>query len=106
GWRIATSRRDRPEENNRGRGQRQIGIVRGLLPRLIRRTIARNDEKHSYQMGFLTFFSKAEPTQLVHLPSGSFTIDREGTIMTSTLPQSFPASRMQDIGEQVIASFQ
>ena len=26
--------------------------------------------------------------------------------MTSTLPQSFPASRMQDIGEQVIASFQ
>lgn len=60
-------------------------------------------------MGLLTFLTKSDhsdQSQLVHLPSGSFTIDRDGEIMTSTLPQSFPSSRMQDIGQQVIASFQ
>jgi len=57
-------------------------------------------------MGLLSFLSKPDRPRLVHLPSGSFTIDREGKIMTSTLPQSFPASRMQEIGERVIASFE
>ena len=56
-------------------------------------------------MGLLTFLSKSTGnSRLVRLPSGSFTIDREGKIMTSTLPQSFPAARMQDIGQQVIAA--
>jgi len=55
-------------------------------------------------MGLLTFLSKsAGASRLVHLPSGSFTIDRDGKIMTSTLPQSFPAARMQEIGQQVVA---
>src|SRR5947199_164705 len=57
-------------------------------------------------MGFLTFLSKPKSPQLVHLPSGSFTIDREGKIMTSTLPQSFPASQMQEVGQHVIAAFE
>jgi hypothetical protein len=57
-------------------------------------------------MGFLSFLSKPKSSRLVHLPSGSFTIDRDGKIMTSTLPQSFPAARMQEIGQQVIASFE
>ena len=57
-------------------------------------------------MGLLTFLSKSERPKLVHLPSGSFTIDRDGKVMTSTLPQSFPAARLQEIGEPVIASFQ
>jgi len=57
-------------------------------------------------MGLLTFLSKSVPSRLVHLPSGSFTIDREGRIMTSTLPQSFPTERMKDVGQQVIASFE
>ena len=57
-------------------------------------------------MGLLSFLSKPKlSSQLVHLPSGSFTIDRDGKIMTSTLPQSFPASSMKEIGQQVIASF-
>src|SRR4051812_14422404 len=56
-------------------------------------------------MGLLDLFSRSSRKNLVHLPSGSFTIDREGKVMTSTLPQSFPAARMQDIGQQVIASF-
>jgi len=57
-------------------------------------------------MGLLNFLSKSDRPKLVHLPSGSFTIDREGKIMTSTLPQSFSAARMQEIGQPVIASFQ
>jgi len=57
-------------------------------------------------MGLLSFLSKPKPSsRLVHLPSGSFTIDREGKIMTSTLPQSFSEARMKEIGQQVIASF-
>jgi len=57
-------------------------------------------------MGLLTFLTRPSKPKLVHLPSGSFTIDREGTIMTSTLPQSFPAAHLQDVGRQIIASFQ
>jgi hypothetical protein len=56
-------------------------------------------------MGLLNFLSKPDRPRLVHLPSGSFTVDREGQIMTSTLPQSFPSERLQQIGHQVIASF-
>lgn len=56
-------------------------------------------------MGLLAFLSKPKRSRLVHLPSGSFTIDRVGRIMTSTLPQSFPVARMQEIGQRVIASF-
>ena len=41
----------------------------------------------------------------MRLPSGSFTLDREGRVMTSTLPQSFPASQMKEIGARVLASF-
>jgi len=56
-------------------------------------------------MGLLSFFSKASRTRLMRLPSGSFTLDREGRVMTSTLPQSFPESQMRAIGEKVLASF-
>ena len=55
-------------------------------------------------MGLLNLFSKAAPT-LLHLPSGSFTIDREGKIMTSTLPQSFPEQFAQSIGRQILTCF-
>lgn len=39
------------------------------------------------------------------LPSGSFTLNRDGRIMTSTLPQSFPEAQALEIGEVVLASF-
>jgi hypothetical protein len=56
-------------------------------------------------MGFLKFFSKSSDTQrLIRLPSGSFTLDPDGKIMTSTLPQSFPESRMREIGQQVLTA--
>ena len=57
-------------------------------------------------MGFVTrFFVKPTKQALVQLPTGSFTMDREGHIMTSTLPQSFPAETIQAIGDHVLAAF-
>lgn len=56
-------------------------------------------------MGLLDLFSRASRKALVHLPSGSFTMDREGKVMTSTLPQSFPQNFIQEIGKQVLTCF-
>lgn len=57
-------------------------------------------------MGFLKLFFKASTAnRLMPLPSGSFTLDREGAVMTSTLPQSFPPTQLREIGQQVLASF-
>jgi hypothetical protein len=56
-------------------------------------------------MGILSRFFKPTKSELVHLPAGSFTLDREGRVMTSTLPQSFPAERLKEIGSHVLASF-
>ena len=56
-------------------------------------------------MGFLSIFSKPEPT-LVRLPSGSFTVDRSGKTVVSTLPSSFPETLMNEISTQVRATFQ
>jgi hypothetical protein len=55
-------------------------------------------------MGLLSVFSKPAPT-LVRLPSGSFTVDREGSVLVGTLPSSFPASLVSDIARQVLAVF-
>jgi len=55
-------------------------------------------------MGFLNLFSKAAPT-LLRLPSGSFTVDREGKVLVRTLPSSYPAVLVEEIGEQMIAAF-
>ncbi len=57
-------------------------------------------------MGLLNnLFSRHATPALGVLPSGSFTIDREGRILTSTLGRTFPAATMQEIGEQVIDAF-
>jgi hypothetical protein len=55
-------------------------------------------------MGLLNLFAKPAPA-LLRLPSGSFTVDREGAVLTGTLPRSFPASVAKDIGQQVRAAF-
>jgi hypothetical protein len=55
-------------------------------------------------MGLLSFFAKPAPT-LLRLPSGSFSVDREGNVLTSTLPSSFPAGLVRDIAQQVRAAF-
>jgi hypothetical protein len=55
-------------------------------------------------MGLLNFFSKPAPS-LLRLPSGTFTVDRDGRVLTSTLPSSFPAGLVKDIARQVHAAF-
>lgn len=57
-------------------------------------------------MSFVThFFIKPAKSRLVRLPSGSFTIDPHGKIMTSTLPQSFPLADLRELGERILATF-
>lgn len=56
-------------------------------------------------MGFLSRIFKSEKLKPVQLPAGSFTVDRAGSLMTSTLPQSFPSDRIKEIGDHVLAAF-
>jgi len=55
-------------------------------------------------MGFLKFFTKSAPT-LLKLPAGSFTMDSTGRVLVNTLPSSFPANIVMDIGRTVIDAF-
>ena len=45
-------------------------------------------------MGLLKLFSRA-PGQLLPLPRGSFTVDRDGRVLASTLPHSYPTALRQ-----------
>ena len=56
-------------------------------------------------MGLLSLFSRPAEPKLVRLPSGSFTLNEHGRLMTSTLPQAFPEGCIREIGGQVLASF-
>ena len=53
----------------------------------------------------LNFFSKNEPPKLIGLPEGTFTVDPEGRVLTSTIPQWFPSEHVEDIGRRVINAF-
>jgi len=41
----------------------------------------------------------------MRLPAGSFTLDREGRIIISTVTQSFPDTLLREIGDHVLATF-
>ena len=58
-------------------------------------------------MGFLSFFSKYRSIDLdlMRLPSGCFSVDRNGRILVSTLPQTFPSATAREIASMVIATF-
>lgn len=56
-------------------------------------------------MGFLSKLFQPAPARLPRLPSGSFTMDRQGRVIAYTLPQSFPAGQMQEIGREVLEYF-
>ena len=57
-------------------------------------------------MSFITqFFIKPAKPRLIRLPSGSFTVDQDGSIMASTLPQSFPVAELRQLGGRVLAAF-
>lgn len=55
-------------------------------------------------MGLLSFFAKPAPT-LLKLPSGSFTVDREGAVIVGTLPSSFPDEMVHAIAQEVLGAF-
>ncbi len=55
-------------------------------------------------MGILKLFSK-RPVAPLKLPTGSFTVDKHGRIVVSTLPQNFPVQLQREIGECVLKSF-
>jgi len=55
-------------------------------------------------MGLLSFlFKPARP--LLQLHSGSFSLDRGGHLLASTLPSSFPPALIREIGQCVATSF-
>lgn len=56
-------------------------------------------------MGFLNLFSGPPAQTMVRLPSGSFTINSSGQVVASTLPQSFPAPLVREIGMLVLHTF-
>jgi hypothetical protein len=55
-------------------------------------------------MGLLTLFTKPAST-LHRLPSGSFTVTREGKVLIGTLPSTFPIGLVRDIADQVLGAF-
>lgn len=55
-------------------------------------------------MALLTLFSKP-PATLLKLPSGSFTVDREGSVVVGTIPSSFPAELLNLVAQEVLAAF-
>lgn len=57
-------------------------------------------------MGILSLFSKSLPSALLRLPSGSFTLDGNGRVVVTTLPSSFPAELVAEIGRRVLSTFQ
>ena len=52
-----------------------------------------------------SFFKRKTQSKLTKIPSGAFSLDREGRIISSTLPQTFPVSEMRNIGDRVLAFF-
>ena len=56
-------------------------------------------------MGLLDFFNKPAPS-LLRLPSGSFTIDRKGAVLVSTVASSFPQELIDQISSRILALFQ
>jgi len=54
-------------------------------------------------MGFLT---KMTPKSgLNRLPSGTFTVDPYGDIVSSTVPQWVPEAQVREIGQHILAIF-
>jgi hypothetical protein len=58
-------------------------------------------------MGLLNILSKRgpAPSNLVRLPTGSFTLDPNGRLVASTLPRSVPSEMVKQIGELILSTF-
>lgn len=51
------------------------------------------------------FFKRNVSKEPARLPAGSFTLDAQGQVVVSTMPQSFPEAQMREIGERVLDFF-
>jgi hypothetical protein len=49
---------------------------------------------------------KSSRAVLQRLPTGSFTVDAQGSVVSSTVPQWVPAAMVREIGQSVVAIFQ
>jgi hypothetical protein len=49
---------------------------------------------------------KKAPREPQRLPTGTFTVDAQGRVVSSTVPQSVPEALVQEIGETIVAAFQ
>ena len=58
-------------------------------------------------MGFLDIFSKSKSasTSPLEIPAGTFTVDKDGEVLSSTLPASFPAECVTRITKPILAAF-
>lgn len=56
-------------------------------------------------MGLLNKFFKTSAPELNRIPSGSFTLDGKGNLVSSTVPTWFPATHLHDIGHNIVAIF-
>ncbi|MDB6056589.1 MAG: hypothetical protein JWO95_433 [Verrucomicrobiales bacterium] len=56
-------------------------------------------------MGLLNKFFKTSVPELNRIPSGSFTLDGKGNLVSSTVPTWFPPSHLHDIGQNIVAIF-
>src|SRR5262249_50601334 len=88
----------------RARAARRQGLLRGLAAHLQRPADPGILEEIVHLMGLLSLFSKPS-AQLQPLPRGSFTVDSDGRILVSTLPQSFSRTMAADIATEVLSAF-
>lgn len=56
-------------------------------------------------MGLLNKLFKSSAPELQRIPSGSFTLDAKGNLVSSTVPTWFPPSHLHDIGHNIVAIF-
>jgi hypothetical protein len=55
-------------------------------------------------MGFLNLFKPGAEGEAV-LPSGSFTVDRAGAVVASTISSRFPEKKLTEISAVMLAAF-
>jgi hypothetical protein len=55
-------------------------------------------------MDLMKLFARPAPP-LARLPNGCFTLDRTGRVLVGTVPSSFPADTVRQIGRQVLDTF-
>ena len=56
-------------------------------------------------MGFLGLFEATAKTPL-RIPTGCFSLDAEGKLISSTLPVTFPPEVIEEIGSAILQTFQ